>query len=173
MKVSPRPLQAANLLGMSTQPGFCACRWAWSVFQAPASSQSLGHEHPARLLRMQMGVECVSGPCKQPISWARAPSPAFAHADGRGVCFRPLQAANLLGTSTQPGFCACRWAWSVFQAPASSQSLGHEHPDRPGYCARGVAWGGSGSVCPNFVTPGLRTPRVSAPGFDHRTHPWC
>jgi hypothetical protein len=122
-----------------------------SIIQAPASSQSLGHEHPARLLRTQMGVESVSGRCKQPISWARASSPATAHADGRGVCFRPLQAANLLGTSIQPGFCARRWAWSLSQAAASSQSLGHEHPARllrtqmgvesvSGRCKQPISW---------------------------------
>ena len=48
---SPSPMQAANLLGTSTQPGCCARGWAWSLSQAHASSQSLGHEHPARLLR--------------------------------------------------------------------------------------------------------------------------
>ena len=75
-----------------------------------------------------------------------------------------MQTANLLGTSTQPGYCARGWAWSLSQARANSQSLGHEHPARL-LRARADGIGvGSGSACPNSVTPGLRSPRVSVPG---------
>jgi hypothetical protein len=125
-----------------------------------ASRQSVGHEHPARLLRTRMGVESVSGPCKQAICWARAPSPAFAHADGRGVCLRPMQACNLLGTSTQPGFCARGWAWSLSQAHASMQSVGHEHPARLLRTRMGLGWDLAQPVrIPSLLDYGLRESR--------------